>query len=30
MVESITAISGRSDVTEPTPPIALQWAYQIK
>ncbi len=30
MVDSITAIPGRSDVTEPTPPIALQWAYQIK
>ena len=30
MVDSITAISGRSDVTEPTPPIALQWAYQSK
>lgn len=30
MVDSIAAIPGRSDVTDPSPPIALQWAYQIK
>lgn len=30
MVGSIAVVPGRSDVTEPTPPIALQWAYQIK
>lgn len=30
MVDSVTAIPGRADVTDPSPPIALQWAYQIK
>lgn len=30
IVASIAVVPGRSDVTEPTPPIALQWAYQIK